>query len=233
MVFDVFGTLVDWYTSISERARRIAARAGVELDAERLTVLWRGRYGPALDAVRLRQRPWCDLDQLHRESLAETLAELGVRLAEADQEELVAGWHQLRPWPGVPEALAQLRRLLPVAALSNGHIRLLIDLTRYAGLSFDTLLSAELAGTYKPHPAVYQTAARLLGLAPDRVVLVACHGWDLAGARQAGLRTAHLPRPTEWGPNAPARAVPEADITASDITDLVGRIALLATPASG
>lgn len=224
VVFDVFGTLVDWYSSISEHAERVAARAGVALDAGKFAVAWRERYRPALDTVRSGQRPWCDFDRLHRDTLDDLLAGLGVELGKADCEELVAGWHRLRPWPDVPDGLSALRERLPVATLSNGHVRLLIDLSRFAGLSFDAVLSAELAGTYKPDPAVYLAAARLLGVQPKRLMLVACHEWDLTGARNAGLRTAYLARPAEWGPDAPARPVPEADIAITALPDLVAAL---------
>ncbi|WP_394846412.1 haloacid dehalogenase type II [Pendulispora brunnea] len=219
LLFDVFGTLVDWYGSIQERAESIAAREGVVLDGGRLALLWRQRYAPSMATVTSGKRPWCDLDQLHRESLDEVLAELAVDLSRPAREELVAGWHELRPWPDVVASLPRLRARRITAALSNGHVRLLVDLKRHAGLDFDTILSAELARSYKPEAIVYQTAARLLGLEPDQVMLVACHAWDLTGAAKAGLRTAHVTRPAEWGPGSAAPPV-SAEMNARDLADL-------------
>jgi 2-haloacid dehalogenase len=221
VVFDVFGTLVDWYTSIGEHATRVAGRAGVTLDPGGFAAAWRERYRPSMDEVRSGRRPWTDLDQLQRESLPGVLAGFGVELNEPDREELVAGWHALRPWPGVPDALRELRKLLPVSTLSNGHVRLLIDLARHGDLSFDTLLSAEIVGGYKPDPVAYRTAAGLLGVPPEELLLVACHRHDLAGAKAAGLSTAYLPRPAEWGPDTPPRPVPdEADLVLDDLAEL-------------
>ena len=219
LLFDVFGTLVDWYGSIQERAESIAAREGIAVDGARLVVLWRQRYAPSMASVTSGERPWCNLDQLHRESLDQVLADLSVDLSRPAREELVAGWHELRPWSDVVASLPRLRARRITAALSNGHVRLLVDLKRYAGLDFDTILSAELASSYKPEAIVYQTAARLLGLEPENVMLVACHEWDLSGAAKAGLRTAHVTRPGEWGPGSVAAPV-SADMNARDLTDL-------------
>ncbi|WP_394835979.1 haloacid dehalogenase type II [Pendulispora rubella] len=219
LLFDVFGTLVDWYGSIQERAESIAAREGLALDGARLALLWRQRYAPSMANVTSGKRPWCDLDQLHRESLDHVLTELAVDLPSPARAELVAGWHELRPWPDVVANLPRLRAQRITAALSNGHVRLLVDLKRHAGLDFDTILSAELARSYKPEAVVYQTATRLLGLEPDQVMLVACHAWDLAGAAHAGLRTAYVARPAEWGPGTVAAPV-SADMHARDLGDL-------------
>ncbi|MQA96388.1 MAG: haloacid dehalogenase type II [Streptosporangiales bacterium] len=225
VVFDVFGTLVDWYGSMSAHARRVAERAGVELDPDAFATAWRRQYHPSLQTVISQGRPWCDLDRLQAESLPSVLAEFGVTLGAEDRAELVAGWHRLDAWPGTPEALHRLRAHVPIASLSNGHVRLLLDLSRYAGLPFDTLLSAELAGTYKPDPAVYLMAARLLGLEPGQVMLVAAHPADLAAAKRTGLATGFVPRPAEWGPDtAPPSPPPEADLVGTDLDDLVIQI---------
>ncbi len=224
LLFDVFGTLVDWHSSIKERAESIAARSGRTVDGGKLAVLWRNQYVPALAMVRSGQRPWCDFDQLHRESLDGVLDELKLDLPRADREDLVFGWHELRAWPEVPASLHRLRALRMTAALSNGHIRLLVDLSRYAKLEFDTIFSAELARTYKPDAIVYRTAVQLLGLQPEEAMLVACHEWDLAGAANAGLCTAFVSRPAEWGPGRTAQPV-AADLIAKDLADLADQLA--------
>jgi len=224
LVFDVFGTLVDWHGSIKERAESIAARSGLTVDGGHLAVLWRNRYAPSMATVRSGERPWCNLDQLHRESLDEVLAELKLELPRPDREDLVAGWHELRPWPEVPASLRRFRAQRITSALSNGHVRLLVDLARYGKLEFDTILSAELARTYKPDAGVYQTAVRLLPALAAEVMLVACHEWDLTGAANAGLRTAHVARPGEWGPGHVAQPV-SADLNAKDLADLADQFA--------
>jgi 2-haloacid dehalogenase len=224
VVFDVFGTLVDWHSSIAAHAVGVGDRAGVELDGGRLATLWREQYAPSLATVISGQRPWGTFDELHRDSLPGVLDTLGVTLDERSREQLVSGWRRLAPWPEVPRALARLRERLPVATLSNGQVRLLVDLSRSAGLSFDAVLSAELFGTYKPDRAVYLGAARLLECAPERVMLIACHGWDLSGAREAGLSTGHVARPWEWGSDSTPAETPEADLTGGDLDELVDRL---------
>lgn len=224
LVFDVFGTLVDWYSSIVRAAEETAHRAGVAIDGDRFARGWRDRYVPSMDKVRTGERPWRVLDELHRESLDDLLAELGVRLADEDRASLVAAWHRLRPWPDVTKGLARLRERFITASLSNAHVRLLIDLTRYADLRFDTILSAETAHSYKPDPSVYLTAVRLLGVPVGQVMLVACHQWDLDGAAAAGLRTAYVPRPWEWGPNSEPEPEPMCDVQASDLNDLARKL---------
>ena len=224
LLFDVFGTLVDWYSAIVQASEETARRAGVCIDGDRLARTWRDRYLPSMEKIRTGERPWRVLDELHRESLDSTLAELGVRLPEADRASLVAAWHRLRPWPDVTGGLVRLRERFITAPLSNGHVRLLVDLARYADLRFDTILSAELAHSYKPDPSVYLTAVRLLGVPVDQVMLVACHQWDLDGAAAAGLGTAYVSRPLEWGPNAEPEPVPKCDVTATDLNDLASTL---------
>src|SRR5918992_1722495 len=192
LVFDVFGTLVDWYTPIRRLAEKIGAELGRDIDGGRLATSWRRRYRPAMDTVVAGDRPWCNFDELHRGTLTDTLAEMGVDLAEPERERLVAEWHRLTPWGDTVAGLAELRTRFITATLSNGHVRMLIDLARHGGLRFDAIFSTELAGTYKPDPEVYLTAARLLELPPGQVMMVACHEWDLAGAAGAGLRTAYV-----------------------------------------
>jgi 2-haloacid dehalogenase len=225
LLFDVFGTLVDWYTSIKRLAEEIEAETGTPIDGGQLAVAWRSRYRPAMDTVRSGERPWCDFDELHHGTLAEVLAEMNIELGEPERERLVAGWHQLEPWADTVAGLAGLRTHFITGTLSNGHVRMLIDLARHGDMRFDVILSAELAGTYKPDPSVYLTGARLLGLQPDQVMMVACHEFDLAGAAKAGLRTAHVTRPTEWGPDTPPQTTPPAEVAAADLVDLARQLA--------
>ena len=221
LVFDVFGTLVDWRTGIAEAFRA----SGVAGEPEELADDWRARYRPVLAEVNEGSRPWADFDELHLETLDRLLADRGVDATDEERRRLVAAWHRLDPWPDVRAGLETLRRRHVVATLSNGHTALLVDLARHGDLRFDALLSAEMAHAYKPAPEVYRTGARLLRVDPAELMLVAAHPWDLEGARAAGLRTALLDRPLEYGPGSPAREDPDADASVADLRELADRLA--------
>jgi 2-haloacid dehalogenase len=210
LLFDVFGTLVDWRSSLIDLATASAARAGLQADWVAIVDDWRRTYQPALDEVR-RGSGWRDLDSVQRETLRDVLARHGVRLGAADQESLVAGWRQLRAWPDSREALDRLRRGHVTATLSNGHLALLADLLKFAGLRVDALLSAQLAGSYKPDPEVYLTALRLLDCPPAKAGMVAAHPEDLRAAAALGLRPIFVRRPFEWGPGVPPAEPPALD----------------------
>jgi 2-haloacid dehalogenase len=220
VVFDVFGTLVDWRSGVAQ-AFRASGTAG---DPEELADAWRARYRPALDEVNEGSRPWGNFDELHRATLDDLLAERGLDLAGDPRRRLVDAWHRLDPWPDVRAGLDALRRRRVTAALSNGHLALLVDLARHGDLRFDCLLSAELARAYKPAREIYLTAARLLGMEPAELLMVAAHPWDLQGARAAGLRTAFVERPLEYGPGSAARADPAADESVADLLELAARL---------
>jgi 2-haloacid dehalogenase len=222
LVFDVFGTVVDWRGGVSREVRRLLP--GV--DAEAFADAWRGRYVPSMDRVRRGERDWANLDTLHRESLDALLTEAGADPDEATRVELVLAWHRLDPWSDSPPGLARLRERFVVAPLSNGNVALLVDLARHGGLAWDAVLSAELFGHYKPDAEVYDGAARLLGLAPEHVMMVAAHLDDLAAARQRGLHTAYVHRPGEFGPGVtPPPTDPDADLNVTSLTELAARLA--------
>jgi 2-haloacid dehalogenase len=210
LLFDVFGTLVDWRSSLIDLATANAARAGLQADWVAIVDDWRRAYQPALDEV-LRGSGWRDLDSVQRETLRDVLARHGVRLGAADQESLVAGWRQLRAWPDSREGLDRLRRRHVTATLSNGHLALLADLLKFAGLRVDAVLSAQLAGSYKPDPEVYLTALRLLDCPPAEAGMVAAHPKDLRAAAALGLRPIFVRRPLEWGPGVPPAEPPALD----------------------
>jgi 2-haloacid dehalogenase len=220
LLFDVFGTLVDWRSGVAEafRASRLNG------DPEELADDWRARYRPILDEVNAGERPWGNFDELHLVTLGDLLAERGLDLGPGERRRLVQAWHRLDPWPDVRPGLEALRAHHVTAALSNGHTALLVDLARNADLRFDCVLSAELAQAYKPAPEVYRTAARLLDAEPAELMMVAAHTWDLEGARNAGLRTAFVDRALEYGPGSPARADPDADESVMDLLELPGRL---------
>jgi 2-haloacid dehalogenase len=223
LVFDVFGTVVDWHGGVVRDVRRLLPG----LDAEAFATAWRWRYEPSMDRVRRGERAWAVLDTLHRESLDVLLDEFGQDADEATRAELVLAWHRLDPWPDSVAGLTELRERFVVASLSNGNVSLLVDMAKRAGLPWDAVLSAELFGHYKPDAEVYDGAARLLGLAPEQVLMVAAHVDDLAAARRRGLRTAYVYRPDEAGPpGAPPATDPEADLNVASLSDLAARLAV-------
>ena len=227
LLFDVFGTVVDWRGSVVDELGALGSARGATADWGAVADAWRDGYQPALDAVNAARRPWSDLDAVHRQTLDEALAEHGIgAFGDADRGRLVAAWHRLRPWPDARPGLALLRRRFVTATLSNAHIALLVDLTRHAGLEFDAILSAELSGRYKPAPDAYLTAVSLLGLAPEEAVMVAAHPGDLAAARSLELGTAYVHRPLERGPGAaaPPPTADTADVLAEDLVDLAVRL---------
>ncbi|WP_199433491.1 haloacid dehalogenase type II [Qaidamihabitans albus] len=221
---DVFGTTVDWYTGVAEQAVEVFHDLGITLDAAAFAAEWRGRYLPSMRRVRDGERGWAYLDTLHRESLDDLLELHGVAGAvdDAARRRLVQAWHRLPAWPDAVDGLARLRGRYTVAALSNGGFALLTNLVKAAGLPFDCVVSAELARTYKPDARVYRTAAALLDVAPAEVLMVAAHGWDIDGARDAGLRTAFLERPQEKGPAGGADRATDStsDLATSSFTGL-------------
>jgi 2-haloacid dehalogenase len=221
--FDVFGTVVDWRGGVSGEVGRLL---GPDVDAAGLADAWRGRYLPSMDRVRRGELPWTSLDELHRASLDELLPEFGAGGAtEAVRAELVLAWHRLHPWPDSVAGLTRLRTRYVIASLSNGNVSLLVDMARFAGLPWDTVLSAELFGHYKPDAQVYDGAARLLGAPPDQVLMVAAHVDDLEAARARGLRTAYVHRPLEFGPEGdPQTTDPAADLSVASLTDLAAHL---------
>lgn len=217
LAFDMFGTVVDWWTGVAGQVARMAAARGVDVDAGAVTDAWRDRYRPSTERVNRGERDWVYLDTLHRESLDDLLDEFGVAEAfdEAARGELVRAWHDLPAWPDAADGLARLRGRYVLTTLSNGGVALLTHLVKNAGLPFDCVLSAELARAYKPAPTVYLTAAALLDVQPAEVLMVAAHGSDIDGAGAAGLRTAFVERPREKGPH---RTAERASNVVSDIT---------------
>jgi 2-haloacid dehalogenase len=202
IVFDTFGTLVDWRTSLIDELTAFGAARDVAADWTGLVDAWRAAYAPSMDRVRRGELPWTKLDALHRTSLDALVVQFGITgLTEADLHHINLGWHRLKPWPDVVAGLHRLHECHILGPLSNGNVALLIDLARHAGLPFDMVFSAEVFGHYKPDAEVYLGACRLLSLEPHQVMLCAAHNNDLAAARSHGLSTAFVARPTEYGPH--------------------------------
>jgi 2-haloacid dehalogenase len=202
IVFDVFGTVVDWRGSTIAELRSFARGRGLTIDAEKFADDWRGLYQPGMEEVRSGRRPFAILDDLHRESLLKLLAQNDIKGLEPHEiEHLVRIWHRLHPWPDMRSGLARLGTRVITGTLSNGNVGLLTRLAKFGHLPFDVILGAETAQAYKPTPDAYLRTARLLNLEPDEMMLAAAHNGDLAAAAVVGFRTAFIVRPLEKGPN--------------------------------
>ncbi len=229
LCFDVFGTVVDWRSSIVREGGLLAARLGLKaraVDWEAFADEWRAGYAPAMQQVRSGELPWTDIDGLHRRILDRLLAARGLVLAEADAADFNRLWHRLTPWPDSVAGLHRLKRRFTITTLSNGNVALLVNMAKHTGLPWDTVFSAELFNHYKPDPEVYLGAARLLGLEPAQVMLVAAHVSDLRAAAGCGLRIAYVDRPLERGPNGARESWQpgDFDLSASDFGDLASQL---------
>ena len=201
LVFDVFGTCVDWRGTIIREAERWSRELGRPVDGAGLADAWRANYDPSMEEIRTGRRPFTLLDTLHRETLNKIAPRFGLAgLDEATMDRINRVWHRLDPWPDTVPGLRRLKSRFLLAPLSNGGVALLTRMAKRAGLPWDLILSGELFQGYKPEPKVYLGAARLLDLDPSRVMMVAAHNGDLAAASKLGLRTAFILRPTEYGP---------------------------------
>ena len=228
-LFDVFGTVVDWRTSVSRDLAAFAKEKRIEgVDWLEFAVEWRKLYQPSMEEVRSGRRPFTILDELHRESLLTLVARYGLRgLAEADIDYMNRAWHRLEPWPDVVEGLARLKRKYVIAPCSNGNIALMVNLARWAGLPWDCILGAETARAYKPLPEAYLASCRQLGLAPGAVMMVAAHNGDLKAAKAQGLATAFVPRPAEHGPGQQTDLAADpacVDVPAASFVELAARM---------
>lgn len=227
LVFDVFGTVVDWRNGIAREAAPFLDRYAPGLDAFDFADAWRREYSPSMEEVRSGRRPYVRLDVLHRENLVKVLSRYGIAgVTEREIDELNLAWHRLDPWPDSVEALSRLKREFIIAPLSNGNIRLMVDMAKRAGLPWDAILGAEVVRAYKPSPQVYSETADILGLLPAELCLVAAHNGDLAAARRVGLTTAFVTRPTEHGPRQQTdlKAEQAWDFIVGDLNELAERI---------
>jgi 2-haloacid dehalogenase len=229
MTFDVFGTVVDWRTSITREGEAVGRAKGIEADWTAFADDWRGGYGPAMGRVRRGELGWTKIDDLHRMILDELVPKYGLEsLTEAELDDLNRAWHRLTPWPDTVEGLTRLRTRYVLASLSNGNVALLVNMAKNAGIPWDAVLSAELARHYKPDPEAYLTAADLLGLEPEQVMMVAAHKGDLRASARLGFRTGYVPRPTELGPGVERDLTPDPDfdVVATDFNDMASQLGL-------
>jgi 2-haloacid dehalogenase len=227
LLFDVFGTVVDWRTSLRQWFQRFGRENNFPADWAGLVDDWRAAYEPAMARVRQGERPYVTLDVLHRESLDALLPRYGVEnVLESDRRQMARAWRWLDPWPDTIAGLTRLKRKYVIGTLSNGGLGLLVDMAKYAGLPWDTVFSADLFQRYKPDGAVYLGAAELLARPTSALILVAAHNYDLAAARSHGYRTAFVARPTEYGPRQKKDFGPEDawDFSASSLEELAEKM---------
>jgi 2-haloacid dehalogenase len=228
LVFDVFGTVVDWRSSLIEDLSAWGAARGLPADWTGLVDAWRAAYAPSMDRVRRGALPWTNLDALHQQSLETLAPRFGLPgLDDASLDWINRGWHRLRPWPDSVAGLLRLKTRYVISPLSNGNVALLTNMAKHAGLPWDLVLCAEVFRHYKPDPETYLGAAELLGLAPNQVMMCAAHNQDLAAAQRLGLRTAFIARPTEYGPHQVRdfAAEGEWDVVVNDFGGLADRLA--------
>ena len=227
LVFDTFGTVVDWRTSVTHEVEALAKRKGFTVDAAKFADAWRGGYGPSMNRVRSGKLSWTKLDRLHRMTLDRILVEFGISgLSASETDALNRAWHRLRPWPDAVAGLTRLKKKFTIAPLSNGNISLITNMAKYSGLPWDCVLGAELVRHYKPDREVYQSAADFLDLSRAEVMMVAAHLGDLRAAKAVGLKTAFVKRPLEFGPGGKPdlNADASVDVSATDFNDLAAQL---------
>ena len=227
LVFDVFGTVVDWRGSIVEEGNAWGKSKGIRIDWARFADEWRDGYMPSLDRVRKGEIPWTNLDHLNRPLLEVLLRKFGISgLSDEEKDHWNRVWHRLKPWPDSIAGLTRLRTKYTIAPLSNGNVALLADMAKHAGIPWDLILSAELARHYKPDREAYLTAVSLLGLKPEEVMMCAAHSIDLVAARSCGLRTGFIYRPGEFGDvhKADEARPGDFDVVSADMLDLASKL---------
>ncbi len=229
LLFDVFGTVVDWRSSVIKECLKLEKKTHISGDWEKLTDMWRQKYMPSMNEVRHKKRDWVNLDTLHKESLISILQELKINgLSKTNIENLNLAWHRLNPWPDSVEGLKLLKQNFSISTLSNGGINLLSNMAKYSNLPWDNIFSAETFMHYKPDPETYLGAVNKLSLNTEEVMLVAAHNQDLLAAKKYGLKTAFVLRATEYGPNQDfdLEADKNIDISATNFIDLSSKLNL-------
>ena len=225
LLFDVFGTLVDWRSGVARDARALLAPLGIKADWIAFADAWRDQYQPAMEEVRAGRIPFSKLDVLHRRNLDVVLRDFGLeRVDEATRVNLNLAWHRLDAWPDVAPGLAKLRERFLLAPCSNGHISIMANLARRTRLPWDAILGAEIARDYKPKPVVYLSSAAAFDCAPEEAMMVAAHSYDLSSAAACGLRTAFIARPQERPGKSEAKATVPVDVSAGSLVELAQQL---------
>jgi 2-haloacid dehalogenase len=227
IVFDTFGSVVDWRSSLIADLSAYGTKKSVTADWTALVDAWRASYHPSMDRVRKGELPWTRLDDLHRTSLNQLVADFGIKgLTEDDLVHINLGWHRLHAWPDSVPGLTRLKSRFIIGPLSNGNVALLLNMAKFAGIPWDMIFGSDLFGHFKPDPETYLGVAKMLNLRPEQVMMAAAHNGDLAAARRCGLMTAFFPRPGEYGPHQKRdyEADQDWDIVATDIQDMASRL---------
>ena len=227
LLFDTFGTVMNWRESIIDDFRSFGRRTGTDVDWEAFVDEWKTAYRPGMDAVRAGKVPWTRVDRIYRVKLDEMIPKYGLgHLGEEERTHLNRVWHRLRPWPDAVAGLERLERRYVIAPLSNSDLDCLVSMAKHAALPWDVILCAEMFRHYKPDPEVYLQAIALLNMAPPQVMMVAAHNYDLRAARTHGMATAFVPRPTEYGPGQATDLEPEEDwdVIADDFQALASKL---------
>jgi 2-haloacid dehalogenase len=227
LIFDVFGTVVDWRTSIIREGQLLSARKGFQVDWPAFADRWRGGYGPAMNRVRSGELPWTKIDDLHRMVLDELVVEFGLSgMTEEELDHFNKAWHRLLPWPDSAGGLSRLKTRYTIATMSNGNVSLLLNMGKNAGLPWDTIFSAELSRHYKPDPEAYLKCAELLSLEPRQIMMTAAHPGDLRAAAALGFKTGYVYRPLERGAERPVErnTTDHYDVRAEDFVDLARQL---------
>jgi 2-haloacid dehalogenase len=227
IVFDTFGSVVDWRSSLIADLSAFGAKKGITVDWAALVDAWRAAYHPSMDRVRKGEQPFTKLDNLHRASLDKLVVDFGIKgLSEDDLVHINLGWHRLHPWPDSVPGLTRLKSRFIIGPLSNGNVSLLLNMAKFSGIPWDMIFGSDLFGHFKPDPETYLGVAKMLDLRPDQVMLGAAHNNDLGKARASGLLTGFFPRPKEYGPNQKRdyEADQDWDIVAKDIEDLATQL---------
>ena len=200
LLFDVFGTIVDWRSGIANEVKKIANKNKIVINPNDFADAWRAEYQPAMEEIRKGNRSFTILDILHMENLKKISSRFGLdKLSSDDFDLLVKAWHRLPGWPDSSEGLNKLKTKFIIATQSNGNIALMVNMAKYSNLNWDVILGAEVVGHYKPEPVAYLNACRALHLNPEECMMVAAHDDDLKAASLQGMKTGYVHRPYEYG----------------------------------
>ncbi|HVJ55530.1 MAG TPA: haloacid dehalogenase type II [Aliidongia sp.] len=228
LTFDIQGTTVDYYQPLLRMGEAVNRQKGLSLDWGKISSEWRDRYHDVIDAILAGKRPWMPTEQVYRQGLDVLLEQHGIadKFSEAERADMAAVWGRMVPWPDSVEGVGRLKRRYTVATLSNAGMATVLAIVKNGGIPFDTVLTGELAHSFKPSPSVYQLGVDYLGFRPDQIMMVACHKYDLKAAKAFGFWTAFLPRPLEYGPGVQISTSPEEfiDVMAADLVDLAARM---------
>ncbi|TCD66350.1 hypothetical protein EIP91_001454 [Steccherinum ochraceum] len=205
LLFDVFGTVVNWKSSVIKQLAQshgipedILAATPTDWDA--FAVEWRTKYYQQTKKVSESGIGSTNIDVVHRQLLDEMLEtprwqHLSAHWGDKKREEMTRFWHKLDGWEDSSRGLYSMKKDFILGTLSNGSARLLVDL--HADLPWDIVFSGDIIGSFKTNPKMYLGAVEKLDLKPHKVAMVAAHRHDLVAAATHGMKTVYVRRPTE------------------------------------